>query len=122
MASESTALHVTQCVFYLNCNRTPYAILDDQRRIIGVLAGRPIVEGAPDEWDGVTERGCAAIEAARGQMKFAKGDIEHRRGPHMARPFGWSHGGGQEVCVYPIPCVSYLDWFICTVSYDAFPE
>ena len=85
-------------------DRTPYAILDDQNRIIGVLAGRPIVkEGEPDDWNEVTAGVGAAIETAQGEMKFCKGDCAHRRGAHIARAYGWSHGGGQTVSgSYPI--------------------
>jgi hypothetical protein len=78
--------------------RTPYAILDDERRIIAVLAGRPYPkDGVPDSWDDVVARACAAIEAAREEMHFDKGDLNHRRGPHIGKPCGWSHGHGQEV-------------------------
>jgi hypothetical protein len=85
-------------------NRTPYAILDDERRIIAVLAGRPFPKnGVPDDWDDVVARACAAIEAAREEMRFTQRDLKHRRGPHIGRAYGWSHGGGQEVSFCDIP-------------------
>src|ERR1700722_18407225 len=80
-------------------HRTPYDILDDERRIIAVLAGRPFPKnGVPDDWDDVVARACAAIEAAHEEMHFTKDDREHRHGPHIGKAFGWSHGGGQGVC------------------------
>ena len=90
------SVHKPGCLLY----RTPYAILDDERRIIAVLAGRPFPKnGVPDDWDDVVARACAAIEAAREEMIFEKKDLEHRRGPHIGKAFGWSHGTGQEVCI-----------------------
>jgi hypothetical protein len=81
-------------------HRTPYAILDDQRRIIAVLAGRPYSrDGVSDDWDDVGVRAFAAIEAARKEMHFDAVDLEHRRGPHIGKACGWSHGLGQEVRV-----------------------
>jgi hypothetical protein len=78
--------------------RVPYAILDHEGRIIAVLAGRPYSKnGIPDGWDGVVARACAAIEAAREEMHFDEDDVTHRRGPHIAKACGWSHGHGQQV-------------------------
>jgi hypothetical protein len=78
--------------------RMPYAILDHERRIIAVLAGRPYSKnGVPDGWDGVVARACTAIEAAREEMHFDEGDVTHRRGPHIGKACGWSHGHGQQV-------------------------
>jgi hypothetical protein len=79
-------------------HRTPYAILDDEDRIIAVLAGRPYSkDGETDSWDGVTARACAAIEAARLDMDFDNEDLNHRRGRHIGKAYGWSHGQGQQV-------------------------
>jgi hypothetical protein len=90
----------------LHC-RTPYAILDDERRIVAVLAGRPYPkDGIPDSWDDVVARACAAIEAAREEMHFDEDDISHRRGPHIGKAFGWSHGHGQQVRMFePLHCI-----------------
>jgi hypothetical protein len=82
-------------------HRTPYAILDDQRRIVAVLAGRPFPKnGVADDWDDVVVRACAAIEAAREEMQFAEEDCEHRRGSYYSKAYGWSLGNGQPVCAY----------------------
>lgn len=37
----------------------------------------------------------AAIDLLASQLKFAAEDCNHRRGPHRAKAFGFSHGGGQ---------------------------
>jgi hypothetical protein len=100
-------------------HRTPYAILDDQRRIIAVLAGHPFPKnGVPDDWDDVVVRACAAIEAAREEMYFTEKDCNHRRGPHIGRAFGLSHGGGQQVCDCD-PFRPIANSFIYTASHDA---
>lgn len=79
-------------------SRTPYAILDNQRRIVGVLAGRPSGKARkPGEWDGVTAGLEHAIDTAQAELWFTEEDLQHRRGEHAAKAFGLSHGGGQTV-------------------------
>ncbi|KAF7986420.1 hypothetical protein HWV62_31157 [Athelia sp. TMB] len=75
---------------------TPYAILDNQRRIVGVLAGRPTGRsGNTAEWDAVTAGLEQAIDDAQAEMDFTSEDMCHRRGAHTAKAFGLSHGNGQ---------------------------
>jgi hypothetical protein len=82
-------------------HRTPYTILDHEDRIIAVLAGRPYSkDGETGGWDGVATRACAAIEAARRDINFDEEDLNHRRGPHIGKAYGWSHGQGQQVWVW----------------------
>lgn len=91
----------TTCsIFQFNSlfRRTPYAILDNERCIIAVLAGRPYPKnGVLDGWDDVVARACAAIETAREEMHFDENNLNHRRGPHIGKACGWSHGIGQQV-------------------------
>jgi hypothetical protein len=106
--SPTRAMHSVYIPNPLLC-RTPYTILDDERRIIAVLAGRPFPKnGIPDDGDDVVARACAAIEAARDEMYFTKGDCLHRRGPHIGGAFGWSHGQGQPVCACDSFCHTLL--------------
>jgi hypothetical protein len=42
-------------------------------------------------------RACAAIETAREEMHFDEDDLNHRRGLHIGKACGWSHGIGQQV-------------------------
>ncbi|KIM89817.1 hypothetical protein PILCRDRAFT_2104 [Piloderma croceum F 1598] len=67
---------------------TPYAILDDERHIIAILAGHPFpMNSVLDDWDNIVMHACATIEAAHEEMHFMKGDHEHHRGPHIGRAF-----------------------------------
>ncbi|KAF7965063.1 hypothetical protein HWV62_698 [Athelia sp. TMB] len=76
--------------------RKPVAILDDENRIVAVLAGRPSAKpGQPDDWDAVAVGLERAIAKLRRSCTLRKGDKKHRRGAHPARAFGISHGGGQ---------------------------
>lgn len=94
-------------------SRTPYVILDCEGRIIGVLAGRPVAaDGMPDDWDDVVARVVEAIEQAHKEMHFTDGDLHHRRGPQATRAFGFSHGGGQRVCLAVRRPCSLLMYFI----------
>jgi hypothetical protein len=100
-------------------HRAPYAILDDEGRIIAALAGRPYSDGEAGSWDGVTARACAAIEAARPRMNFNEEDLNHRRGPHVGKPYGWSHGQGQQVWLWELLHHTSPDWFIQIASNEA---
>jgi hypothetical protein len=73
-------------------------ILDQEKRIIGVLAGRPTGDdGTTTEWDKAVVDGTAAIDEARGELKFAPGDLAHRRGEFAAKAFGILDGMGHKV-------------------------
>ncbi|KAF7965120.1 hypothetical protein HWV62_45553, partial [Athelia sp. TMB] len=75
---------------------TPYAILDCQNRIVGVLVGRPTGRtGATSEWEAVTAELERAIDLAEMEISFTSEDTCHRRGAHTAKAFGLSHGNGQ---------------------------
>ncbi|KAF7968024.1 hypothetical protein HWV62_32154 [Athelia sp. TMB] len=76
---------------------TPHAILDDGRRVVGMLVGRPLPENdeGGDSWQEAVVEAAAAIEVTREGMTFADNDLAHRRGDFPARMFGVSHGGGQ---------------------------
>ena len=98
MEGESAIVCIMVWNLSIFIDRMPYAILDDQNHIIGILSGRPIVkEGEPDNWDDVTIGACAAIEVACDELRFSKGDCAHHQGAHIVRAFGWSHRGGQPV-------------------------
>ncbi|KAF7974343.1 hypothetical protein HWV62_12406 [Athelia sp. TMB] len=76
--------------------RKPVVILDDEDRIVAVLVGRPLTKpGEPDNWEQVVAGLEKAIAKLKRSCTFRKGDKQHRRGPHPARAFGISHGGGQ---------------------------
>lgn len=78
--------------------RTPYVILDDARRVVGVLAGRPRHTGpGPDPYEEAVADAVKVICLAREELLFLEGDLLHRRGDFPARMFGVSHGGGQTV-------------------------
>lgn len=75
---------------------TPTGILDDEGRIIAVLAGRPTKDsGAGDDWAEVIAGLEAAINKLHRRCSFTAKDRDHRRGPHPAKAFGVSYGGGQ---------------------------
>lgn len=88
---------------------TPYVILDDARRIVGVLAGRPRHIGVgPDSYQQAVTEASEVIQAARDELLFTEADLIHRRGDFPARMFGVSHGGGQTVCfLRPLPKAAY---------------
>ena len=75
-----------------SCPRNPTAIVDQEDRIITVLAGRPHDEG----WDHVHMRMSAMLEAAAGDVRVSRKD---RRGNFIALSTGVSHGGGQMVSI-----------------------
>ncbi|KAF8151597.1 hypothetical protein B0H34DRAFT_134590 [Crassisporium funariophilum] len=75
--------------------RTPHALLDNEDRIIAVLAGKP----ADPTWDAAVSNASAAMLHARITGKrnsaFNKDPESHRRGNFTAIPAGVSYGGGQ---------------------------
>lgn len=75
------------------CGSTPHVLLDNHKRIVGVLAGRP----KDDSWRDTTRAACDAMEQARGQCIFRDTDVEHRRGSYPCLAVGVSYGGGQQV-------------------------
>lgn len=56
------------------------------------MAGRPI---DAEDWDSVLTGAIAAIDLLASRLEFTQADCHHRRGPHKAKAFGFSHGGGQ---------------------------
>ncbi|KAI0060327.1 hypothetical protein BV25DRAFT_1807721 [Artomyces pyxidatus] len=81
-------------------NRTPYLILDCNRRIIGALVGRPREEDGrveEERWDASMQRLAGLFKACRETYSdtFTKKQVKHRRGNFAAVSFGVSYGGGQ---------------------------
>ncbi|KAF7965357.1 hypothetical protein HWV62_44269 [Athelia sp. TMB] len=77
--------------------RTPVTILDDERRVIAVLVGRPLKKsGEVDDWPEAVAGLEAAINKLEADSTFSAKQSSHRRGPHPAKVFGVSHGGGQK--------------------------
>ncbi|KZP28311.1 hypothetical protein FIBSPDRAFT_668895, partial [Athelia psychrophila] len=76
---------------------TPVTILDDDGRVVAVLVGRPLKKsGEYDDWPEVVIGLEAAINQLERDSTFSSKQNEHRRGPHRAKAFGVSHGGGQK--------------------------
>lgn len=83
----------------LRHSRTPRAIVDEEKRIVGVLAGRPLAtKDKEDDWDTVVQEVERAIRKAHNELHLSAADYAHRRGPQAARAFGVSMGNGQTVC------------------------
>ncbi|KAF7968786.1 hypothetical protein HWV62_29298 [Athelia sp. TMB] len=77
--------------------RKPVTILDDERRVVAVLVGRPLKKsGNIDDWPEVVAGLEAAINKLEADSTFSAKQSSHRRGPHPAKAFGISHGGGQK--------------------------
>ncbi|KAF7971008.1 hypothetical protein HWV62_22273 [Athelia sp. TMB] len=75
---------------------TPVTILDDERRVVAVLVGRPLRKsGGVDDWAEVVLGLEAAINQLESESTFSAKQAHHRRGPQQAKAFGVSHGGGQ---------------------------
>ena len=78
------------CSFF-NTHSTPTALLDQENRIIAMLAGRPVDKS----WDGVHQEISHVLmvggEQAKGPNK------RERRGSFISLSFGASYGGGQQV-------------------------
>lgn len=86
--------------------RTPVTILDDDGRVVAVLVGRPLKKsGEYDDWPQVVAGLEAAINRLERDSTFSDKQSDHRRGPHRAKAFGVSHGGGQKVCRFSLHSV-----------------
>lgn len=84
-------------------------ILDDEDQIVAVLVGRPLARpGKPDDWPEVVKGLEKAIARLERSCRLRKAEKDHRRGPHPAKAFGVSHGGGQTVCPWFSPAPLYL--------------
>lgn len=80
---------------------SPKALVDANKRIFGVLAGRQVTKpNQPDDWDRVVAEVNLAIHKVHQELQLCDSDCDHRRGPQAARAFGVSMGNGQVVC-YP---------------------
>jgi hypothetical protein len=80
MGQEVSPIYITCSIFQFNLlfRRTPYAILDNKRCIIAVLARHPYLKnGILDGWNDIVARACAAIEAACEEMHFNEDDLNH---------------------------------------------
>lgn len=76
-------------------------IVDAKKRVIGVLAGKPVKDGSTEEWDRVASEAGAAIAEARERLRFKPKDLSHRRGEFPAKAFGMLDGLGHKVrCTY----------------------
>ncbi|KAA1474035.1 hypothetical protein DENSPDRAFT_780795, partial [Dentipellis sp. KUC8613] len=77
---------------------TPYAILDNQDRVIAVLVGCPVEDDKrppQQRWHATTQRVAELLESVRKRPAFAR-DAPHRRGSYVAVNAGISYGGGQK--------------------------
>jgi hypothetical protein len=79
----------------LTYRSTPRVLLDKNRRVIGILAGRPKGSG----WDEVVKEANDAMENAKERCTFQSSDMDHRRGSYSCLAVGVSHGGGRQVCI-----------------------
>lgn len=68
-------------------------ILDDENRIMGILAGRP----KDHDWDIVHAEMSKKLEEAGNKLPSSR--QEARRGQYFSLSTGVSHGGGQKVCI-----------------------
>ena len=71
----------------------PYAIVDDQGRIIIMLCGRP----RGGDWDSVVKEMTRVMLRGGGQANVGPTGLSHRRGRYSALSLGVSYGGGQTV-------------------------
>ncbi|KAF7972612.1 hypothetical protein HWV62_17434 [Athelia sp. TMB] len=74
----------------------PVVLLDDKNQIVAVLVGKPLAKpGKLNDWGQVISGLEKAIAELQESCTLQQGDKIHRRGPHPAKAFGVSHGGGQ---------------------------
>lgn len=73
--------------------RTPTGIVDQEDRIITILAGRP--QG--QDWDGVQMGMSTELQSAASAIRGAG---EERRGKYTSLSVGISYGGGQMVSLF----------------------
>lgn len=74
--------------------RSAHGILDYDKRLIGILAGKPQCGNDLEE---VEIQAANAILEAAGKYHFAPTEMDHRRGLYGASAFGYGHGGGTTV-------------------------
>lgn len=99
--------------FLILYSSTPHAIIDQHRRILGILAGHP---DDPNWQRNVAGPAATLLEQTRieGDSMDAWTDKQYdaRRGDFLAMTTGVSYGGGQQVlfCPYahPIPAYCFL--------------
>ncbi|KAI0743713.1 hypothetical protein C8Q80DRAFT_1106888, partial [Daedaleopsis nitida] len=68
-------------------------LVDDQGRIIALLAGRPADDAG---WAQVNQEAQCAFERAREEYRFKDSQVDHRRGTYAAITSGISYGSGQR--------------------------
>ena len=49
-----------------------------------------------EHWDSVLTGAIAAIDLLASRLRFTEQNCHHRHGPHKAKAFGFSYGGGQR--------------------------
>ena len=88
--------------------RATHLLLDQGRRIIGVLAGRPKDKG----WQEACEGAFFALDHVAQKAVPSKKDTESRRGIYPCIAYGISLGNGQVVSIPPmlylLPIALYL--------------
>lgn len=72
---------------------SPHPILDRYRRLLVLLAGRPV----DIDWDAVIAELDRVMEDARRRLKLSAKNLEHRRGNYATIGMGISFGGGQQM-------------------------
>lgn len=87
-AIQPVRAHHLTCYLYSE----PILLVDDDDRIIAVLAGRPIGDGT---WEGVVREFDATMKVAHNELRFGKRC--DRRGNFRTIATGVSYGGGQTV-------------------------
>jgi len=71
--------------------RTPTPIIDQEGRLVAILAGHP----EDDSWHQLSKEGAEALEEARRRCKIPAKAGRHRRGQFISLRCGVSHGGEQ---------------------------
>ncbi|KAF9035951.1 hypothetical protein BJ165DRAFT_642156 [Panaeolus papilionaceus] len=71
----------------------PVPLIDEEDRIIAILAGMPVDPGYLQAGKNVFARGLLASQ----QGNFSSDERQHRRGSFVSLPFGISYGSGQTV-------------------------
>lgn len=83
------------CFYYTSylLFRTTHLLLDKERRIIAVLAGRPKGAG----WQETCDKAFSVLGGLAKRAVPSKKDLESRRGIFPTIPYGISLGNGQMV-------------------------
>lgn len=82
-------------------NSVAVPVLDNNGRVIAILAGRPKNE-TESSWRTVHDEALQAMLWGQKQASFTNKQLSHRRGKYPALSTGASFGGGQKVCLYLI--------------------